>query len=288
MASHHEPSAGLRAGRTAREQSRPSSAWRESWRQWRRTRPFWGGLLLVGLVLLAQMALLATRPNNWLLGLSMIGMLFGLVMYLNGWRAMKLLWLPILFLCLAIPIPESQYNRLAYPLQEVAAAGARSMLQWLGVEITRKASNLQLVNVAGNTCDLTVAEACSGMRLLMAFFSLGVATAYLGTRPLWQRITLVIAAVPIAVLCNVLRVTITGYMFYVGRPDLGKGVLHAATGMLMLIPAFGLLWLLGWLLEGARWLGNRLFEEDAGDDPASEEPAAAKEEHVTAGKGDQP
>jgi hypothetical protein len=46
MASHHEPSAGLRAGRAAREQSRPSSAWRESWRQWRRTRPFWGGLLL--------------------------------------------------------------------------------------------------------------------------------------------------------------------------------------------------------------------------------------------------
>jgi exosortase len=237
--------------------------------------PCQAGILIAVLFLLAEMTILALYPNNWLLGLAMVGMLFGLTMYLNGLRAMRLLWLPILFLCLAIPIPGSQYNKLAYPLQELAAAYARSLLQWLGVEITRKASNLQLITVSGFMRELTVAEACSGMRLLMAFFSLGVATAYLGVRPLWQRVTLVIAAVPIAVVCNVLRVTITGYMHYIDRPDLGQGILHTATGMLMLIPAFAMLWGLGWLLEVPRWLANKLFVEELAEEAAAVEPVAS-------------
>ena len=45
---------------------------------------------------------------------------------------------------------------------------------------------------------LDVAEACSGMRLLMAFLALGVAMAYLHERPLWQRAVLLISTVPIA------------------------------------------------------------------------------------------
>jgi exosortase len=155
----------------------------------------------------------------------------------------------------------------------------------MGVEITRKASNLQLTSVAGKVCDLTVAEACSGMRLLMAFFALGVATAYLGVRPLWQRLTMVVAAIPIAVVCNVLRVAITGWMFYIDRPEWGKGILHTATGMLMLIPAFLLLWILGLLLEAVRWLGNRLFVEEPEAEPvacSSGSPA----EKTSVGKGD--
>jgi len=114
-----------------------------------------------------------------------------------------------------------------------------------------------------------VAEACSGMRLLMAFFALGVATAYLEMRPIWQRIVLVTAALPIAVLCNVLRVTITCSMYYIDQPELGQGVLHNFAGMLMLIPAFGMLWVLGWLL-------NRLFVdvEEEEDDQAEMTPSA--------------
>ena len=45
---------------------------------------------------------------------------------------------------------------------------------------------------------LNVAEACSGMRLLMAFLALGVAMAYLHYRPIWQRIGLLASTIPIA------------------------------------------------------------------------------------------
>jgi hypothetical protein len=46
MANYGEPSPGLRAGRAAGKRPGPSGTWRESWQRWRRSRPFWGGLLL--------------------------------------------------------------------------------------------------------------------------------------------------------------------------------------------------------------------------------------------------
>jgi Family of unknown function (DUF6114) len=55
MSNHKEPSQPFLVWRAAGERPGPSGAWRESWQRWRRTRPFWGGLLLAlgGLELIA-------------------------------------------------------------------------------------------------------------------------------------------------------------------------------------------------------------------------------------------
>ena len=238
---------------------------RQEVRQARR-RVYWPALVLMVFFALLEVAIMGIPGvrSYWLLGGAMVGMLFALVLYLGGPRLAYLLWLPVFYLLLSLPVTTSLYVRIAYPLQEFAAAGAVKALQMFGVQITRAASHLTLTSQSLQQHELTVAEACSGMRLLMAFFALGVATAYLETRPVWQRIVLVGAALPIAILCNVLRVAITCTMFYIDRPELGKGVLHNFTGMLMLIPAFGMLWALGWLI-------SRLFievEDDEDDEDA--------------------
>lgn len=214
----------------------------------------WTGLVIMLLSLGVEVLAIPLFRDYWILNLGMVAMLFGLVLYLGGTKLMRLLWLPILFLTLSVPVPESLYVRAAYPLQEIAARGAVVILNIFGVEISRQASNITLFSRSGLSHDLTVAEACSGMRLLMAFFALGVATAYLESRPVWQRVVLVLAALPIAVFCNVLRVAITATMYYIDKPELGQNVLHSFTGMLMLIPAFGMLFGLGWIL-------HRLFVE---------------------------
>jgi len=46
MANDKEPSPPFLIWRAAGQRPGPSGAWRESWQRWRRTRPFWGGLLL--------------------------------------------------------------------------------------------------------------------------------------------------------------------------------------------------------------------------------------------------
>jgi exosortase len=210
--------------------------------------------------------------NYMISQIFMVGSIFGLVLYLAGGAVMRVAWLPILFLLFAVPIPDTIYSRLAYPLQSLAARGAVGFLNiFPSFNITAVAgsSTMDFLSISKAPCKLQVAEACSGMKLLMAFLSLGVAMAYLDYKPVWQRVILVAVAIPIAIFCNVLRVIITAVMFYLDHPELGTKFMHSFTGMLMLIPAFGLLWLL------AKLLGRIFVEEDEAqaDSPGAESDA---------------
>jgi len=97
---------------------------------------------------------------------------------------------------------------------------------------------------------LDVAEACSGMRLLMAFVALGVAMAYLHYRPVWQRIILLAATIPIAIFCNIVRVTVTGFIYIFGAPKYAQGIYHDLLGLAMLPLAFALYGFLAWFMSG--------------------------------------
>jgi exosortase len=95
---------------------------------------------------------------------------------------------------------------------------------------------------------LNVAEACSGMRLLMAFLALGVAMAYLHYRPAWQRIILLASTIPIAILCNIVRVTVTGFIYVLIHPKYTQGIYHDMLGLAMLPLAFALYGSLAWFM----------------------------------------
>ena len=226
----------------------------------KRTACVWG-LILMLLALAAQVVAVFWIRNWWLAEIGMLGVLLGLALYLGGWAVLRLTWLPILFLLFAMPIPDLLYTRIAVPLQNLSAAGSVAILR-LRVDIVSVASRLEMRSISGITRYLTVAEACAGIRLLMAFVALGVALAYLDYKPMWQRLVLVLAAVPIAVFCNIIRVTITCWMYYIDKPELGRGFMHTFAGLLMLVPAFGMLWLLAWLLKVPGWIRDNLFVEE--------------------------
>jgi len=233
-----------------------------------RRRPCLLGLFLMLASLAGEVVAVFHIRNYWLAQIGMLGMLAGLTLYLGGWSVLRLTWLPIGFLIFAMPIPTILYQQLSVPLQNLSAKGSVVILEIFGVDIEASASRLEFDNRFGERQYLTVAEACSGIRLLMAFVALGVATAYLDYKPVWQRILLVLAAVPIAVFCNVIRVTITCWMFYLGKAEFGKDFMHHFTGLLMLVPAFGLLWAMAWVLK---WIDRHLYvDADDADDGAAE------------------
>ncbi len=211
------------------------------------TTCLWGLLVLVVAALLETMAY--ADGNPWACQIGMLMIAFGLVFYLAGPKIMRLTWLPIFYLVFAFPVPNIYYTRVAVWLQNLAAALSASVLRLFTVVVEVKQSSLSIVSITGVKYPLLVEEACSGMRLIMAFLALGVAMAYLTDRPLWQRVVLVALAVPIAVMCNILRVVITCTMFVIDIPQLGQKIMHEFTGMLMLIPAIGMLWGMGWLLR---------------------------------------
>lgn len=194
---------------------------------------------------------------GYLRPVGMIASLGAIVLFMGGWRLLKHTWLPIAFLIFAVPLPQRYYNSLTIPMRCWAATVASGLLNL--VPDLEAAANGVLIDVfyKGQSLEpaLDVAEACSGMRLLLAFLALGVAMAYLHERPLWQRLVLVVSTVPIAVLCNIVRVTITGFIYILIHPKYAQGVYHDMLGMAMLPLAFGLYGLL------ALFMSNLFIDE---------------------------
>ena len=127
----------------------------------------------------------------------------GVVLLLLGWEMLKALWVPVLYLGLMIPWNTKYYEGVALPLQKLAATAAERFLHLVGMSVARRGNVLELPSG-----EISVAEACSGLHLLFAFVALGVMMAYIYRRPLWERAVIMASSVPIAVFCNMVRVTL--------------------------------------------------------------------------------
>jgi len=249
-----------------------------------RVKPTEIGLVIV-MMGLGMQALAFWMRNDYGVYLGMIGLLFGMVLWLGGWGVIRIVWVPILFLIFAVNVPEMIYRDVAYALQQFAAKASVVVLQLLGVtadmagEMGQAETVIIMWDASGNTHQLNVEEACSGMRLLMAFGALAVAISYLSDRPTWQRIVLIILALPVAIFCNLLRVVITGILYHQGYPEYAQGLFHTFTGLLMLIPAgliyLGLAKLMDKLLIADYSEAEVVAKPEAGNPGASESPEEA-------------
>jgi exosortase len=223
-----------------------------------RTKPNYLGLFFMILgILFYFFNIISPSGYGYFRPTSMIATLGAIVLFLGGWSLVKYTWLPVLFLVFAVPLPDRIYFRLTYPLQELAAKVTGVLLNLVsGMEATVSGVLIDVI-YKGQRLDppLNVAEACSGMRLLMAFLALGVAMAYLHYRPVWQRIVLLASTIPIAIFCNIVRVTATGFIYILIHPKYAQGIYHDLLGLAMLPLAFGLYGLL------ALFISSLLVEE---------------------------
>jgi len=217
-----------------------------------RARPNYLGLILIicGIAFYALNKTSASR-YGYLDPMSMIGVLGAVVLFLGGWRLVKFTWLPVSFLVFAVPLPSRYYFMLTIPMRKWAASAATILLNMVnGLQATAHGVVINVV-YKGSAIEppLNVAEACSGMRLLMAFVALGVAMAYLHYRPIWQRLVLLASTIPIAIFCNIIRVTVTGFIYILIHPKYAQGIYHDMLGMAMLPLAFGLYGLIAWFMS---------------------------------------
>ncbi len=216
------------------------------------TRPNYIGLVLLVLVI-GFYALNRFSPSGYayFCQVSLIAALGAVVLFLGGWSLIRYTWLPILFLFFAVPLPDRYYKAMTIPMRQWAATAASGLLN-LVPDLQTTANGVVIdVFYKGRVLEpgLDVAEACAGMRLLMAFVALGVAMAYLHERPLWQRMILLASTVPIAIFCNIVRVTATGFIYILINPKYAQGVYHDMLGLAMLPLAFGLYGFLAWFMS---------------------------------------
>lgn len=209
----------------------------------------WGiGTLLFGLLVFGYG--IWPGQNDWLKDLGMVITIFGVVLAMCGWGVMRIAWFPILFLICALPWPGLVYSKIAGPLQNLAATVAVAVLNVCGVDSSQQGTKIIMAGADPfNPRMLNVAEACAGLKALMTFLSLGATVAFLSNRPLWQKLVLTASAIPIAIFCNVMRVTGQGLLDYYVSEQLSQSFAHQMVGLVMMLPAFLLVLMVAWLLD---------------------------------------
>jgi exosortase len=161
---------------------------------------------LAGLVLaLVVYALGLVAAETALQGLALVGAIAALVGYRWGARGLRRLAFPLGFLLFMVPLPEAIVFPIVTKLQIFASAGAVGVLHVFGVTVLRDGNVMQLSSGE----QLFVAEACSGITSLLSLIPVGVLLARFTQRGAWQRITVVAAVVPAALLGNMIRVVAT-------------------------------------------------------------------------------
>ncbi len=178
--------------------------------------------------------------------------LVGAIVLLGGFPALKKSAFPIALLVFMIPLPAIVYNQITFKLQLFASRVAESALMLLGAPVLREGNILELANQR-----LNVVEACSGIRSLLSLGFLSLVYAYFFDSKPWMRWALLLAAIPIAVIANSGRVTITGILSEY-NPELAKGFLHMLEGWIIFIVAVVLMIVAHQLLNSIyRFVRNR-------------------------------
>lgn len=204
---------------------------------------WWGGITLLVFAETAHIyGLLSARASVERSSMALI--VAGLVLLVAGRQVFRrVLWI-LLFLFLMVPLPGRIHNLISGPLQRLATNGSVLFLEAFGVRVSQE-GNVVVLN--GNT-PLAVAEACSGLRMLMAFIIVAAFIAYMVKRPRWQKAILLGSSIPVAVVCNMVRIFATAMLMLYVSAEVAQKFFHDFAGFVMMPIAvlllFGEIWLM--------------------------------------------
>jgi len=216
-------------------------------------RVFWPGLLpvltgILGYYTLSIGPIIGVHMGQ---GLFVVLTLWGCCLLLLGPEVTRWLMLPIAYLLFMITVSEAVMLQITWPLQLLASEGAYVLLGLIGMafgfSVSVDGNVLNVVSSNGVMHALNVAEACSGMRMVVAFIALAAAIALLASREWWQRLALLLLSIPVALLMNIIRVAVLG-LATLGNSDLAQGQAHTLIGTLLLIPGLALFMGIVWAL----------------------------------------
>jgi exosortase len=206
-------------------------------------------LLLLGLLMLF---LGRIGAELFLMRVSMLLVIGGLILSLLGWGHLKELAFPLTLLLFMIPLPAILLNAITFPLQLMAASISTSGLQLIDLPVYREGNLIFLPRLT-----LEVVEACSGIRSLVSLAAVAVVMAHLTQRGFWRRAVVMVSAVPIAIAVNVLRIWGTGVLAYPYGTKVAEDFYHTLSGWLIFVVAFTLLLAENFVLSRLRWRQGR-------------------------------
>nr|WP_281411942.1 exosortase A [Motiliproteus sediminis] len=214
----------------------------------------WWGLLPLGGALLLWMIARAADVQA-AEQLASVAMAISLVLLLGGWRFFCVVMFPLFYLFFAVPLGEE----LTPWLQQVTADISVRALQLTGIPVY---VNGLFIEIPSGRFE--VAEACSGIRYLIASLAVGTLYAYLTYQSLGKRLLFVFAAFVTPIIANGIRAYLIIIIAHLSSMKYATGVDHLIYGWLF----FGLVMLaLFWI--GSFW-ADSTNAQTAPNSPAPE------------------
>jgi len=175
---------------------------------------------------------------------AMVTSLFGLVWFCLGKEFIQKLAFPIAFLLFMVPVPYSLISLVSLPLQLMATDVSAALIGNCSIPVYREGNMLYFIQT-----QLEVAEACSGIRSIMSLTMISLIFCFLSRDGWWRRAILVIAAIPIAIVANIFRVTGTGVLAHFYGDGVARGFLHEFSGIAIFVFGFAVLFAVFFLVN---------------------------------------
>lgn len=216
-------------------------AWKAGVRPSARPQPWIGLAILFFAVAARYISGLAT--GLFVMRLSLLAGIVGLIVFAWGLRQVLHWWLPIGLITLSVPLPDIVMTTLALPLQFQASQMGAALLAWRDVPVALTGN---VIHLPGH--QLFVTEACSGLRSISAMLALSLLIGGLWLHTPLLRAVLIVASLPIAIVLNGVRVFLTGFFVFFVDPSIGEGLMHYTEGWVIFVVALivqaGVAWLL--------------------------------------------
>ncbi|MCU0914617.1 MAG: exosortase [Planctomycetes bacterium] len=188
--------------------------------------------------------------------LSLVLSLAALVLLVLGWKWLGKLATVLLFLCLMLPWPSRVQNAVTLPLQRWSTSSAVFCLELVGYDVQQDGNVIHIGNSS-----VAVAEACNGLRMITAFFVIGGLVVLLVNRTWWEKLIVLVSSLPIAFVCNTLRLAVTAVFFTIIEGVEWEQRFHDWGGYAMMPLALA-------LVVGELWLLARLTTPPTVIEPA--------------------
>ena len=188
----------------------------------------------VGLFMLifgASMFIFGWRQDYiFLTTLSFLPVIYGLTTCLYGLKIAKVLFFPVLYLILLVPLPIGIVDSITLPMRYGVSVVTETILKLLHYPITREGLLLSI----GNN-ELFIGQPCSGFRSLVTMFSAGLIYVFISKIGFPQKSMLVASIIPLALLGNLFRIIILCLITYYFGEAAGQGFFHNFSGIMMVI-----------------------------------------------------
>ncbi|MCZ2340717.1 MAG: exosortase/archaeosortase family protein [Bacteroidales bacterium] len=177
--------------------------------------------------------------KEWLQGFAVILAMTGIVvLFLGKSGGLKWAWPALVLFPLVLELPWRVSEMLSLKLRELATHVGSATFLTAGLPAYTEGN----VIIIGST-RLGVENACSGLSMLLTFVAVAAAVAILArSRPIVDRLLVLFSAIPVAVLCNLIRIVLTGLVYHAGWQELGDLIVHDLFGWLMMPLALAFIW----------------------------------------------